>query len=106
MEPLVVELLSYQFRNVRPYPIRNVLFRAMFGGRANTVRERNEMELSPRERDRMAVMRQGERGGAGSVGGRGVAGRDAAPHEASDATFRARGRRRGVRVSPETSGFG
>ena len=37
----------------------------------------------------------GERGGAGGVGGRGAAGRDAAPHEASDAAFRARGRRRG-----------
>ena len=25
--------VSYQFRNVRPYPVRNVLFRAMFGGK-------------------------------------------------------------------------
>ena len=44
----------------------------------------------------------GERGRAVDVGGRGAAGRDATPHEASDAAFRARGRRLGVRASPET----
>ena len=50
----------------------------------------------------MAGMRQASEGRAVDVGGRGAAGRDATPHEASDAAFRARGRRLGVRASPET----
>lgn len=53
------------------------------------------MELSLKERDRMVVMRQASEGVLAVSEAAGAAGGDAARHEASDAAFRARRRRRG-----------